>query len=105
MLELIKKTVLSGIGLTMLNKDKIKGICDEIVKTAKLSEEDGKKLFEELVNKSNEAKHTFETKIETAVSEFLKKIKVPTNDENIKLIKRVEALEKKAAELELKFGN
>ena len=96
MLELLKKTVLSGIGLTTLNKDKLKGICDEIVKTAKMSEEDGIKLFEELVNKSNEAKQTLETKIESAVSELLKKIKVPTNDEIVQLTKRIEALEKKS---------
>mgnify|MGYP001163445878 CR=1 FL=1 len=100
MLELLKKTVLSGIGMTMLNKEKIKGICDEIVKTAKLSEEDGKKLFDELLSKSNEAKQNLEHKIETVTSELLKKLKVPTNDEILKLNNKIEELEKKISYLE-----
>ncbi|MBP7652360.1 phasin family protein [Candidatus Dependentiae bacterium] len=100
MLELLKKTVLSGIGMTMINKEKIKGICDEIVKTAKLSEEDGKKLFDELLSKSNEAKQTLEHKIETVTSELLKKLKVPTNDEILKLNNKIEELEKKISYLE-----
>jgi polyhydroxyalkanoate synthesis regulator phasin len=44
MLDLLKKTILTGIGIASMTKDKVEELAKKIVKETKLSEEEGKKL-------------------------------------------------------------
>jgi len=45
MLDLIKKTMLTGVGLALLAKDEVEGLAKELVDKGKMSEKDGKKVF------------------------------------------------------------
>ena len=56
MIDLIKKTFLTGVGLAFMTKEKITEISKEIIEKGKLSEKEGRELVEELLKKSEKAK-------------------------------------------------
>ena len=49
MLNLIKKTMLTGVGLAGLTKNKVEKLAKELAKKGKLSEKEGKKLVDDLL--------------------------------------------------------
>jgi polyhydroxyalkanoate synthesis regulator phasin len=68
MFKEIRKGMMAGIGAVVLTREKVEEITRKLVKEAKLSEEDARKLAEELVD-SGEKQFA---KLEKAVSEAFK---------------------------------
>ena len=50
MIDLIKKALYTGVGLAVLTKEKAEELVQELTKQAKLSEQEGKELFDGLLN-------------------------------------------------------
>jgi len=98
MINLIKKTVLKGIGIAYLSKDTLKNITNELKNNSKLSEAEGEKLLNELVAESIKAKKTIETNIEKVVLKILNKLNMPNNQKIEELENRIKELEKKYSE-------
>ena len=94
MFDLIKKTMLAGVGLAAMTREKIEETIDEFVKKGRLSEKEGKEIVEELIEKSKTAKKDLEEKIEKIVTKSLKKLNIPTRDELTEIKKKIERLEK-----------
>jgi len=94
MFDLIKKTMLAGVGLAAMTREKIEETIDEFVKKGKLSEKEGKEIVEELIEKSKTAKKDLEEKIEKIVTKSLKKLNIPTRDELTEIKEKIERLEK-----------
>jgi polyhydroxyalkanoate synthesis regulator phasin len=46
MMDLLKRGILTGIGIASLTKDKIEELAEKIIEESKLSEEEGRKLVE-----------------------------------------------------------
>ena len=95
MVELIKKTVLAGIGLAFMTKEKAEEAANKIVVEAKIKEGEGKKFVEELIRKSEEAKKSVEKLVETAVHTAVTKLDMPTRAEMKNLEDRIRELEGK----------
>jgi len=57
MFDLIKKTMLTGVGLAGLTKDKIEKLAKELAKKGKLSEKEGKKLVDDKYIEEDESCH------------------------------------------------
>lgn len=73
MLDLIRKTMLTGVGLAAMTKDKVEALAKELPEKGKLSEKEGKDLFRELLKKSEQARKDLETKVEGMVHKVLGK--------------------------------
>jgi len=97
MIEALKKTLYTGIGLAFLTRDKIEEMAKRMAEDAKLSEGEGKKLFEEFLKKSEEARATVEKMVSGAVSTTLEKLDIPKRSDLKALEARVAALEAKLA--------
>lgn len=95
MVELIKKTVLAGIGLAFMTKEKAEEAANKIVAEAKIKEGEGKKFVEELIRKSEDAKKSVEKLVDTAVHTAVTKLDMPTRAEMKKLGDRIRELEGK----------
>lgn len=95
MVELIKKTVLAGIGLAFMTKEKAEEAANKIVAEAKIKEGEGKKFVEELIRKSEEAKKSVEKLVDTAVHTAVTKLDMPTRAEMKNLEDRIRELEGK----------
>jgi polyhydroxyalkanoate synthesis regulator phasin len=94
MLDFIKKTMLTGIGLAMKTKDELEEWVKEIVKKGEMSENEGKNFLDDLKNKSEKAQKDFEEKIESKFKELLKKADIATRDEVNDLKNEIEELKK-----------
>lgn len=94
MLDLMKKTMLTGIGLALLAKDEMEELAREVVEKGKMTEKDGKKFFNDLQERYEEVQNKLEERVEKAVKEFLKKADVVTADELKALKKEIRELKK-----------
>jgi len=93
MLDLVKKGMLIGIGLAMVTKEKAAELAQKLASESKLSEEEGKKLVKEIMDKSQEAFKEFNEKVEKRVKETLKSMDIPSRKELLDLQERIEKLE------------
>lgn len=71
MFEVIKKSIYTGIGLASLTADKIQKLATDLSKEAQLSEEEGRRLHEELQLKAEESKGQLEQQIDQRVNQAL----------------------------------
>jgi poly(hydroxyalkanoate) granule-associated protein len=95
MFDFIKKTMLVGVGLAAVTREKIEEIVSELVKKGELSEKEGKEMVDELVEKSKKVKKDLDKKVEKIVADTLNKLNIPTRDELTELKKKIDELAKK----------
>ena len=95
MFDLIKKTILTGVGLAVMTRDKIEELAKELTEKGKLSEKEGKKLIDDLLTKSEQARKDLETKVEDMVRKALEKVDVATKKDIAGLEEKIRHLEQK----------
>ncbi|MFQ5841020.1 MAG: phasin family protein [Thermodesulfobacteriota bacterium] len=91
MFDLIKKTLLTGVGLGVMTKDKV----EELARKGELSEKEGKELIDDLLKKSEQAREDLEAKIEGLVRKALEKLNVGAKKDITQLNAKIECLEKR----------
>ncbi|MBW2003699.1 MAG: polyhydroxyalkanoate synthesis regulator [Deltaproteobacteria bacterium] len=95
MLDLIKKTILTGVGLAAMTKDKVEELAKELTEKGEMTEKEGRELVDELMKKSEQAKKDLETKVENIVEKVLGKMNLASKEDISKIEKRLKRLEKK----------
>ena len=95
MVDLIKKALYTGVGLAVLTKEKAEELVKELTHQAKLSEQEGKELFEGLLKHSEQARNDFQVKVDEAVLTVVKRLNLVTKDEVATLTAKVDALASK----------
>jgi polyhydroxyalkanoate synthesis regulator phasin len=98
MIDLLKKTIFTGIGLAYLSKEKVTDLAKSLSENLKLSGDEGEKLAQELLEKSSEAQKDLNEKIQSVVDQALAKADVARQSEVQELLNRIEALENPASE-------
>jgi polyhydroxyalkanoate synthesis regulator phasin len=97
MVDLIKKAIYTGVGLAVLTKEKAEELVRELTHQAKLSEQEGKELFDGLLKQSEHARNDLQAKIDATVLAVVKRLNLATKDE-------VAALKAEIEELSAKIG-
>ena len=97
MFDLIKKTLLTGVGLAVMTKDKVEELGKELASQAKLSEHEGKEFVDHLLQQSETARKDFEGRLNTAVQKAVSSLNLASKDEVAKLSAKVEELTAKLA--------
>jgi polyhydroxyalkanoate synthesis regulator phasin len=98
MLNIIKKSMLTGIGLALIAKDEVEDLAKELVSKGKMSENEGTKFLEDLQKRYDETQKMLEEKVQRAVKDFMKKADVVTGDELKGLKKEIRDLKKAISE-------
>ncbi len=93
MVDLIKKTMMTGIGLAFMTKDKIEEVANELVEKAKMSEKDAKEFIDTVSEKSEEARKKVDDKIRATVTDVLEGLDVARTADIQALQARIERLE------------
>ena len=93
MFDLLKKTMLTGIGIASMTKDKIEELGKKISAESKLTEEEGKKMVNDLLKQSEKAREDLEAQIQKLVKKSLEKLDIPTREDLNRLEKRIKKLE------------
>lgn len=94
MLELVKRTMLTGIGLALVAKDELVDLAKEVENKMGMSESDGKNFLDEVKKKYDETQEKLEDRVEQTVKEILKRMDVVTGEEIKGLKKEIRDLKK-----------
>src|SRR4051794_39004290 len=92
MIDLIKRTLLTGVGLAVMTKDKVEELGKELASQAKLSEVEGKEFVDHLLAQSETARKDFETRLNSAVQKAVSSLNLASRDEVAKLSAKVDEL-------------
>jgi polyhydroxyalkanoate synthesis regulator phasin len=96
--DLIKKALYTGVGLAVLTKEKAEELVKDLTQQAKLSEQEGKELFDGLLKQSEQARNDFQAKIDEAVLAVVKRLNLATKDEVTTLTAKVDELASKVGQ-------
>jgi len=92
--DLIRKTLLAGVGLALKTWDEVEDLAKELVDKGKMTEKDGNTFVKDLQKRYEETQKMLEARVEKTVQEFLKKANVVTSDELKAVKKEVRELKK-----------
>ncbi|WP_163336628.1 phasin family protein [Desulfopila sp. IMCC35008] len=100
MIELIKKAMFTGIGVAALTKEKVEDVAKVFVEQGKLTEQEGKKLVEEIQARSKESQEELTGRIEAVVQASIAKLDIGKASDLEALRQEVQSLKKQIEELE-----
>ena len=102
--NLIKKVLYTGVGIVAATTERLQHSIDDLVERGKLSEEEGKKVVDDVVKN---AEVQVEGRFKKIVDAAFDKMNLPQNDAFAKMEKRIKSLEVKVGFLakELKTLN
>jgi len=92
--DLIRKTLLAGVGLALKTWDEVEDLAKELVDKGKMTDKDGNKFVKDLQKRYEETQKMLEARVEKTVQDFLKKANVVTSDELKAVKKEVRELKK-----------
>ena len=91
--DLFKKFIYTGVGWITVTTEKFKKVIDGFISDGKISEEEGKRIIDDLIKNTETKKDEIETQFGSVIDKIIKSFSFATTAE-------VEQLEKRIAELE-----
>ena len=92
MFDMMKKSMLAGIGLALKTWDEVEDMVKELQKKGEMSEAEGRKFLDEIQKKYEQTQDKLEKRVEQAVKDLLKKSNLVTSDELKELKKEIREL-------------
>ncbi|NCF75047.1 MAG: hypothetical protein GWO87_00990 [Xanthomonadaceae bacterium] len=96
MSNLIKKTILAGLGVLSLSREKAEKITKDLIKRGELAKTEEAKFVKDLMEQAGKNKVEVEKKIEKVVEKTLTKLNIPTRREINALKEKVDRLIKQS---------
>lgn len=102
MLDLVKKALLTGIGIASISKDKVEEIANDLMKQGNMSEKEGRKFVEEMMGYAEKSKGDIENYINIKMDKAIDKA-----IGRLDLVRRsdIEELQKSIKELQGRVDN
>jgi len=94
MQNLIKKTILAGLGVLSLSHEKAEEIVKDLIKRGEVAETEEAKFVKDLMKQAEKNRVEIETKIKKMVEKTLTKLDIPTRKELNELKEKVNKLTK-----------
>ena len=95
MLEYLKKSLLTGVGLALKSKNEIEDLAKEFAKNSQMNQDEAKDFLKECQQKYEDAKDGFDKKVEDAIEKILIKLDLPSKSDIKTLNDRIDDLTKK----------
>jgi polyhydroxyalkanoate synthesis regulator phasin len=120
MIELVKKSILAGAGLTLLTADKMKNLVETLIREGDMTEKEARDTITGLIEKTGQTRKIveerkkkilndafafwlygvlsdeIEERVEKTASAFLEQLHIPQRSELEDIRKRIERLEREA---------
>jgi len=93
MIDILKKGILTGIGIGLMTKDKVKEFAKKTAEDAKLTKEDARKFADELLKQSEDSKHKIEEMIDKQVRKSIDKLGLANREDLEKIEKKLDILQ------------
>jgi polyhydroxyalkanoate synthesis regulator phasin len=104
MIELIKKAMFTGIGVAALTKEKVEDVAKVFVEQGKLTEQEGKKLVDEIMARSKESQEELTGRIEAVVQASIAKLDIGKASDIEALKDEIKALKVQIEEMKKEEG-
>lgn len=86
MIDLVKKAILTGVGLAALTKEKMEELSKELIDKGKMSEQEGEKFVQDMLDRAEESRETLKGQTESLVKNTIAKMHL-ARIEDIELLK------------------
>jgi polyhydroxyalkanoate synthesis repressor PhaR len=103
-MDFFKKSVLFGLGVFDLTKEKAEKMVDEMIKRGEMTQSDKAKAVKELLKGHDERMEKLKKKIDESVEKVTAKVKGKEKEEFAKLQKKIDELTKVVEKLEKKLS-
>lgn len=95
MIDLIKKTVLAGIGATVVTKEKLEAVMEDLVRQGKVSSDEAKALAAKLAEEGRKEWETSSKDLAERIRDLLARADFAHKSEVAQLERRLQLLEEK----------
>lgn len=99
MIDLIKKAVLTGLGVASLTKEKIEEFGRELMDKGKLTEQEGAKFVAEMQKRADESREALKNQTDKLVEAALSRMQLAKGSDLEKLQAEIASLRKEIEEL------
>jgi polyhydroxyalkanoate synthesis regulator phasin len=94
MIEIVKKTFLTGAGLALKTWDEVEALTKDVVKKAKMGEKEGSKFLKDMKSRYDDTQKKTGKYMEKVVKDILKKMDIATAADIKALKKEIQQLKK-----------
>ena len=92
--ELMKKVMMTGIGLALKTQSEVEAIAKDMIKKSKMGEAEGKKFIADITKKYEKAKKDMEANIKKGISDYMASADIASKKELNALRQEVKNLTK-----------
>ncbi len=103
-MDIFKKSILFGLGVFDLTREKAEKIVDEMIKRGEMAKSDRHKAIDELLKGHDERMEKIKKKIDESVEKVTAKVRGKEKEEMAKLHEKIDELTKIVEKLEKKLG-
>jgi len=93
--NLIKKVLYTGVGIVAATTERLQNAVDDLVERGKLSEDEGKKVVDDVIKNTETHKGQYENRFKKIIDTAYERLNLPQTDSITKLGKRIKSLEVK----------
>lgn len=97
--KLIKKALYTGVGMIAATTERLQHVVDDLVERGKLSEDEGKKVVDDVIKNTETHRSQYESRFKKIVDSAYEKLNIPAPQSDV-----VNKLEKRIKSLEVKLG-
>jgi polyhydroxyalkanoate synthesis regulator phasin len=98
--NMLKKALYTGVGLVTIATEKVQETVKGLVDSGKLSEEEGKKVVDDLITDLESKKEDVEGRVNTLVNKIVNTVDLPSRSDFTTLKSRIKELESQLEEKE-----
>jgi polyhydroxyalkanoate synthesis regulator phasin len=98
-MDIIRKTMLLGLGLITLTKDKAEGVVDDLVKRGEVASEDKYKAIDSLLKEAEKQQDELNRKLTGSVHKVVADLGLPTKKDFDEILRALKSIEDKLASL------
>ncbi len=95
MLETIKNSLLTGVGMALRSKKEIEALAKEFAEQSEMNQQEAREFLDDCKKRYDDAKTNLDKKIETIVESVLKRLDLPTRADINNLNARIDELSEK----------
>ncbi|MGA2108370.1 MAG: hypothetical protein ABSH25_12100 [Syntrophorhabdales bacterium] len=94
-MDIIRKTMLLGLGLISLTKEKAEGMVDELVKRGEVASQDRFKAVDSLLKEAEKQEEEFTRKMAGTVHKVMTDLGLPTRKDLDEVLRTLKSIEQK----------
>ena len=95
MMQLLKKSAFVGLGLAVMSTSAIKRIAQKLSDESNLSEEEGRKLYEDLLAESEKSKANLRRRVDDTVRSSIEDMDLATAEDIDSINRRLDMIDEK----------